>query len=150
MKTTYLILKSLNENDGLRSILDRIDLNQRENLITISGRFKCQTDKQKLLDEIVKYPNFKILCDAVVEEDMSVSENDLLLKHTISQTLASGLRYYNHIVVKVSAGRVYLDGKVKCENDRKLVFSLVEQILGVKSIFNNLTFSRIDKLTQMA
>lgn len=150
METIIFLLKNLVEQDGIGSILDHIDLNQRENLVTISGRFKCQADKQKLLDEIVKFPNLKVLCDAVVEEDMTVSENDLMLKHTISQTLEAGIRYYNQIVVKVSLGRVYLDGKVKYENDRKVAFSLVDQIMGVKSIFNNLTFSRNYKISQMA
>tara|TARA_R110002124_G_scaffold215560_1_gene381506 strand:+ start:758 stop:1213 length:456 start_codon:yes stop_codon:yes gene_type:complete len=145
MKATNTLLKNLILNRELKSVMDELKFVQRENLVTITGRFKSEEDKQKVLLMLGQIPGLNILCDVMVDDEMIVSENDLVLKTTVLKALKAGIKYYNQIVVKVSAGRVFLDGKVANENDRCIAFSLVDQIHGVKSIINNLTFSRLNK-----
>ncbi|WP_025761499.1 BON domain-containing protein [Dyadobacter tibetensis] len=118
----------------------KIDLDGK--LAIITGQFHDQEQKRRILEIITAYPQMKVLCDAGVEMDMSESEADRCLKEQIMKTLGEGLRYYQNVRVLVSAGRVFLDGKVSQEKDRQIIFALIDQLSGVKSIINNLTYSR--------
>ncbi len=48
----------------------------------------------------------------------------------------------NNIKVRVSSGRVFLEGKVNSENERNLIRRCITSIFGVRSVANYLTFPR--------
>ncbi|PWJ59055.1 osmotically-inducible protein OsmY [Dyadobacter jejuensis] len=144
MKTLFEIraeiMQQIWDHESLGEITERVKVVLDGKLVLITGQFKNYEQKRMLLDIVSGYPQMQILCDATVEMDMRESEADSRLKEIVMQALKDGQGDYHKVRLRVSEGRVFLDGMVRSSKDRKIIQDQIDQIPGVRSIFNNLTF----------
>lgn len=68
--------------------------------------------------------------------DESLAEN---IKSILSRIESISCK---HITIRVSSGKVFLEGKVRSEQERNLVRHCIHNLPGVKNVANYLTFPR--------
>ncbi|CAG5017490.1 hypothetical protein DYBT9275_05783 [Dyadobacter sp. CECT 9275] len=132
----------LAEKPALRESLNRIDISIENGIAILVGSIDSHQNRNDLLEVLSRYENLSILTDLTVDPDMMETDADCQLAKTIKNALHSTFIHDDEIEVKVSRGRVFLEGKVYSETERNLAFQSVDRIFGVRRICNNLTFPR--------